>query len=151
LFAQITLADIYAELSYYHDHREEIHRQMEEAEKLVERLKKDNPSRPPRTPGFPAPKTNRILPSQFLKAESSLLTTTISWFCTHTAFNMPGLPIAIKAAVRLARYFLRCCCFTNVLHRKTWRIDGVSVSIPRALPAGWVNGSPFSANDFADL
>ena len=49
-FPQITLADIYAALSYYHDHREEIHRQMDEAEKLVERLKKDNPSRLPQEP-----------------------------------------------------------------------------------------------------
>jgi uncharacterized protein (DUF433 family) len=49
-FPQITLADIYAALSYYHDHREEIHRQMEEAEKLAERLKKQNPSRLPQIP-----------------------------------------------------------------------------------------------------
>jgi uncharacterized protein (DUF433 family) len=49
-FPQISLADVYAALSYYHDHREEIHRQMEEAEKLAERLKKDNPSRLPRRP-----------------------------------------------------------------------------------------------------
>ena len=48
-YPQITLADVYAALSYYHDHRDEIHRQMEEAEKLVDRLKKDNPSRLPRT------------------------------------------------------------------------------------------------------
>ena len=49
-FPQITLADIYAAFSYYHDHREEIHRQMEEAEKLAERLKKENPSRLPQKP-----------------------------------------------------------------------------------------------------
>lgn len=49
-FPQITLADIYAALSYYHDHREEIHRQMEEAETLAERLKRDNPSRLPQKP-----------------------------------------------------------------------------------------------------
>lgn len=47
-FPQITLADVYAALAYYHDHREEIHRQMEEAERLVERLMKDNPPRLPR-------------------------------------------------------------------------------------------------------
>ncbi len=49
-FPQITLADVYAALSYYHDHREEIDRQMDEAEKLVERLKQDNPSRLPQGP-----------------------------------------------------------------------------------------------------
>jgi uncharacterized protein (DUF433 family) len=47
-FPQIALADVYAALAYYHDHREEIHREMEEAEELVERLMKDNPSRLPR-------------------------------------------------------------------------------------------------------
>lgn len=46
-FPQITLADVYAALSYYHDHRDEIHRQMEAAERLVERLKSENPSRLP--------------------------------------------------------------------------------------------------------
>ena len=52
-FPQITLADVYAALSYYHDHREEIRKQMDEAEELVERLKKDNPSRlPRRRPGM---------------------------------------------------------------------------------------------------
>jgi uncharacterized protein (DUF433 family) len=49
-FPQITLADIYAALSYYHDHREEIRRQMDETEALVERLKRDNPSRLPQKP-----------------------------------------------------------------------------------------------------
>jgi uncharacterized protein (DUF433 family) len=42
-YPQITLADVYAALSYYHDHRDEIHQQMEEAEELEKRLKKENP------------------------------------------------------------------------------------------------------------
>ena len=52
-FPQITLADVYAALSYYHDHREEIRKQMDEAEELVEQLMKDNPPRlPRRLPGM---------------------------------------------------------------------------------------------------
>jgi uncharacterized protein (DUF433 family) len=47
-FPQITVADVYAALTYYHDHREEIRRQMDEAEELVQRLIKDNPPRLPR-------------------------------------------------------------------------------------------------------
>jgi uncharacterized protein (DUF433 family) len=43
-FPQITLADVYAALSYYHDHRDEIQREMEEGGRLVERLKQESPS-----------------------------------------------------------------------------------------------------------
>ena len=49
-FPQITVADVYAALTYYHDHREEIRRQMDEAEELAGRLIRDNPPRLPRKP-----------------------------------------------------------------------------------------------------
>jgi len=38
-FPQLTLADVYAALAYYHDHREEIQQQMREADELVEQMK----------------------------------------------------------------------------------------------------------------
>jgi hypothetical protein len=38
-FPHLKLADVYAALAYYHDHREEIDREMREAEELVERMK----------------------------------------------------------------------------------------------------------------
>jgi uncharacterized protein (DUF433 family) len=40
----ITLADVYAALSYYHDHREEIRQQIEEGEALVQQLRGNKPS-----------------------------------------------------------------------------------------------------------
>lgn len=40
----LTLADIYAALTYYHDHREEIDRDLAEGEKLFEELKAKQPS-----------------------------------------------------------------------------------------------------------
>jgi uncharacterized protein (DUF433 family) len=43
-FPQLTLADIYAALTYYWDHRDEIQRQMREETDLVESLKRKNPS-----------------------------------------------------------------------------------------------------------
>ena len=39
-YPQITLADLYAALSYYHDHRDEVRAQMSEDEAFVEQLKK---------------------------------------------------------------------------------------------------------------
>jgi hypothetical protein len=39
----ITLSDVYAALSYYHDHRAEIERMVAEAEAWVEAWKRDNP------------------------------------------------------------------------------------------------------------
>jgi uncharacterized protein (DUF433 family) len=44
-FPQLTPADVHAALAYYWDHREEIHRQMEEADALVERMKQKYPSK----------------------------------------------------------------------------------------------------------
>jgi uncharacterized protein (DUF433 family) len=44
-FPQITLSDVYAALAYYHDHREEIDADMEEAEKLVEEMRRLYPSK----------------------------------------------------------------------------------------------------------
>ena len=41
-FPQLTLGDVYAALAYYHDHRDAIQAQMQEAEKLVERMKAEN-------------------------------------------------------------------------------------------------------------
>ena len=38
-FPQLSLADVYAALAYYHDHREEIDRQIREDEDLVARMK----------------------------------------------------------------------------------------------------------------
>ncbi len=43
-YPHITLADVYAALAYYHDHREEIERQIQEDEEFVEELKKNDPS-----------------------------------------------------------------------------------------------------------
>jgi uncharacterized protein (DUF433 family) len=40
----ITLADIYAALAYYYDHREEIEKDIAEGERLFEELKKSQPS-----------------------------------------------------------------------------------------------------------
>lgn len=38
-FPQLTLADVHAALAYYFDHREEIQRDMADADELVNRLK----------------------------------------------------------------------------------------------------------------
>ena len=40
----ITLADVYAALAYYHDHREEIRQQIEEGENFAKQLQGNNPS-----------------------------------------------------------------------------------------------------------
>lgn len=45
-FPQLTLADVYAALAYYHDHRTEIDAQMQAGEELVRQMKaKQGPSR----------------------------------------------------------------------------------------------------------
>jgi uncharacterized protein (DUF433 family) len=41
-FPQLSLADVYAALAYYHDHREEIDRQIREDDELVAQLKAQN-------------------------------------------------------------------------------------------------------------
>jgi uncharacterized protein (DUF433 family) len=41
----LTLAEIYAALSYYHDHREEIDRSIREGEAFVEELRRRTPSK----------------------------------------------------------------------------------------------------------
>jgi uncharacterized protein (DUF433 family) len=43
-FPHITMADVYAALSYYWDHRDEIQRQMREETDFVEKMKQQNPS-----------------------------------------------------------------------------------------------------------
>jgi uncharacterized protein (DUF433 family) len=40
----LTLADVYAALAYYHDHRDEIDRDLAEGERLFEELKERQPS-----------------------------------------------------------------------------------------------------------
>jgi len=44
-FPHISMADVYAALSYYWEHRDEILRQMTEETALVERMKQKHPSR----------------------------------------------------------------------------------------------------------
>jgi uncharacterized protein (DUF433 family) len=44
-FPQLSLADVYAALAYYHDHRAEIDSQMEADEKLVEEMRRFYPSK----------------------------------------------------------------------------------------------------------
>jgi uncharacterized protein (DUF433 family) len=44
---QVTLADVYAALAYYHDHRAQLDRQMEEGRKHVEELRAKIPSKLP--------------------------------------------------------------------------------------------------------
>lgn len=44
-FPQLTLANVYAALAYYHDHREEIVQQMRDEEKLIESLRPMTPSK----------------------------------------------------------------------------------------------------------
>ena len=43
-FPQLTLADVHAALTYYHDHREELQRQMKETDDLVAALCAAGPS-----------------------------------------------------------------------------------------------------------
>jgi uncharacterized protein (DUF433 family) len=43
-FPHITMADVYAALAYYWDHRDEIQRQMQEETTLVENMKRKYPS-----------------------------------------------------------------------------------------------------------
>jgi uncharacterized protein (DUF433 family) len=42
-YPQITLADVYAALAYYHSHRDDIQRQMREDEDFVENLRHSDP------------------------------------------------------------------------------------------------------------
>jgi uncharacterized protein (DUF433 family) len=44
-FPQLSLADVYAALAYYHDHRKEIDSQMEADEKFVEEMRRLYPSK----------------------------------------------------------------------------------------------------------
>jgi uncharacterized protein (DUF433 family) len=44
-YPQVNLAAVYAALAYYHDHRDEIDRQMEQGQALVEELKRQYPSK----------------------------------------------------------------------------------------------------------
>jgi uncharacterized protein (DUF433 family) len=44
-FPQLTLADVYAALSYYWDHRDEIQRQMKEDRDFIEEMKRSTPSK----------------------------------------------------------------------------------------------------------
>jgi uncharacterized protein (DUF433 family) len=44
-FPQLSLADVYAALAYYHDHREEIDAQMEVDERFVEEMRRFYPSK----------------------------------------------------------------------------------------------------------
>ncbi len=43
-FPQLTVADVYAALAYYWDHREEMQRQIREADAFVESMRQKNPS-----------------------------------------------------------------------------------------------------------
>jgi uncharacterized protein (DUF433 family) len=43
-FGHLTMADVYAALSYYWDHRDEIQRQMQEETDFVEQMKQKHPS-----------------------------------------------------------------------------------------------------------
>jgi uncharacterized protein (DUF433 family) len=44
-FSQLSLADVYAALAYYHDHRDEIQRSMREDEEFVKQLQAKTPSK----------------------------------------------------------------------------------------------------------
>ncbi len=48
-YPQITLADVYAALAYYHDHADEIRRQMEQADDAAKALRAELPSKLLRT------------------------------------------------------------------------------------------------------
>jgi uncharacterized protein (DUF433 family) len=41
----LSIADVYAALAYYHDHREEIDKQIKDDEEFVEAMKKEFPSK----------------------------------------------------------------------------------------------------------
>ena len=43
-FPQLTLADVYAALSYYWDHRDEMQRRIKEDKEFIEEMKRNNPS-----------------------------------------------------------------------------------------------------------
>ena len=43
-FPQVTMGDVYAALTYYWDHRDEIHAQMQESAEFVDRMKAKHPS-----------------------------------------------------------------------------------------------------------
>lgn len=43
-YPQLTLADVHAALTYFHDHRDEILRQIRESENFVENVRAYNPS-----------------------------------------------------------------------------------------------------------
>jgi uncharacterized protein (DUF433 family) len=53
-FPQLTLADVYAALSFYWDHRDEIQRQIRADQEFIEEMKRTNPSR------LPPNMTNRV-------------------------------------------------------------------------------------------
>jgi len=44
-YPQLTLAEVHAALAYYYDHRDEIQHDIEQAEALVERMKREIPSK----------------------------------------------------------------------------------------------------------
>jgi uncharacterized protein (DUF433 family) len=44
-FTQLSLADVYAALTYYWDHRDEIQRQIQEEQAFVEEMRGSNPSK----------------------------------------------------------------------------------------------------------
>lgn len=44
-YPQLTLAEVHAALAYYYDYRDDIQHDIAEAEALVERMKRDNPSK----------------------------------------------------------------------------------------------------------
>ncbi|HEX9870362.1 MAG TPA: DUF433 domain-containing protein [Candidatus Tectomicrobia bacterium] len=44
-YPQLTLADVYAALAYYHDHRDEIERHIQEGEELATSLQRQIPSK----------------------------------------------------------------------------------------------------------
>ena len=44
-FPTITLADVYAALAYYHDHREEIRKEIDDDRAFAERFRRENPSK----------------------------------------------------------------------------------------------------------
>lgn len=43
-YPSITLSDVYAALAYYHDHREEIRKQMAESEAFIREIQEQTPS-----------------------------------------------------------------------------------------------------------
>jgi uncharacterized protein (DUF433 family) len=44
-FPQLTLADVYAAMAYYYDHREELEREWAEGDAFIEEMKRREPSR----------------------------------------------------------------------------------------------------------